>query len=167
MSTEPLIVERSAQPYMAIKGTVTMQTVAAIADRLPEVFGWLGAHGIEPVDAPFFKYNLIDMQNQLEIEVGVPVAATAPPDGDVFPGVLPAGRYVTLTHVGHPKELRDATAELLAWAERQGLEWDMSETGNGQTWAARLEVYKTDPAHEPDMTKWETDLVFRVADYRD
>jgi hypothetical protein len=28
----------------------------------------------------------------------------------------------------------------------------------------RLELYKTDPAVEPDMNKWETELAFRLAD---
>ena len=163
MSPEPSIVERPEQPYVAIGGLVTMQTVGAIADRLPEVFRWLAEHGLEPTGAPFFKYNLIDMDRELEIEVGVPVAAIAEGDGDVRSGVLPAGRYATVTHVGHPDQLIDATAALLDWAAEQGLQWDMSETDDGQRWGCRLEVYNTDPAEEPDMNKWETELAFRLA----
>ena len=30
-------------------------------------------------------------------------------------------------------------------------------------WAARLEIYETDPAVEPDMTKWTTQLAFRLS----
>ncbi|MFC7479362.1 hypothetical protein ACFQX7_03825 [Luedemannella flava] len=51
-----------------------MDTIAAAGDRLPEVFGWLGERGIAPADAPFFKYDVIDMAATLVIEVGVPVA---------------------------------------------------------------------------------------------
>ena len=29
---------------------------------------------------------------------------------------------------------------------------------------SRLEIYKTDPAEEPDMSKWETELAFKLAD---
>jgi hypothetical protein len=39
MQAEPRIVELPEQPYVATRGLVTMQTVGAIADRLPEVFG--------------------------------------------------------------------------------------------------------------------------------
>jgi effector-binding domain-containing protein len=163
MPIRPSIVERPEQPYMAIRGLVTMQTVGAIADRLPEVFVWLAEHGLQSTGAPFFKYNLIDMERQLEVEVGVPVAAAAEGDGEVRAGVLPAGRYATLTHVGHPDELVGVTAALLDWAARQGLRWDMSETDGGQRWGCRLEVYHTDPAEEPDMRKWETELAFRLA----
>lgn len=164
MPTAPRIVERAEQPYVAVSGRVTVQTIGAIADRLPEVFAWLGARGLEPADAPFFKYDLIDMERQLEVEAGVPVAAAAAGDGEVVAGVLPAGRYASLTHVGHPDELVQATTALLDWAAQQGLAWDMTETPEGQRWGCRLEVYKTDPAEQPDMSKWETELLFRLAD---
>ena len=113
--------------------------------------------------APFLKYNVIDMARQLEIEAGVPVAAAIDDDGDVLSGVLPSGRYATVTHVGHPDKLIDVTAALLAWASAQGLNFDMSETGQGDRWGCRLEIYLTDPSQEPDMNKWETQLAFRLA----
>jgi effector-binding domain-containing protein len=165
MPAEPRIVERPEQPYVAISGQVTMQTIGAIADRLPEVFVWLAEHDLEPAGAPFLRYNLVDMRRQLEIEVGVPLAVAVALDGDdeVHAGVLPAGRFATVTHVGHPDELVGVTAALLDWAPQQGLRWDMSETAHGQRWGCRLEVFHTDPADEPDMRKWETELAFRLA----
>jgi hypothetical protein len=39
----------------------------------------------------------------------------------------------------------------------------MSETDDGQRWGCRLEAYTTDPAEEPDMNTWETELAFRLA----
>jgi effector-binding domain-containing protein len=164
MPAEPKIVERAEQPYLAIRGLVTMQTFAAIADRMPEVFGWLGARGVEPTGPPFFKYNVIDMERQLEVEAGVPVAAIAEGEGDIFAGILPAGRYATVTHIGPPDALLGATAALLAWAEERGLTWDMSEEGEGERWGCRLELLKTNPLEEPDVNKWETELAFRLMD---
>ena len=79
-------------------------------------------------------------------------------------GVLPAGRYATLTHVGHPSELMGATKALLDWAAGQGLTWDMSPDADGDRWGSRLEIYLTDPREEPDMSKWVTQLAFRLAD---
>ena len=40
----------------------------------------------------------------------------------------------------------------------------MSETYDGQRWGCRLEVYNTDPTEEPDMSRWEAELAFRLAD---
>jgi effector-binding domain-containing protein len=160
----PQIVERAAQPYVAVRGLVTMQTFADIADRFPEVFGWLARRGIEATGAPFFRYRVVDMERGMEIEAGVPVASRVDGEDSVYCDVLPAGGYATVTYVGHPAELVDVTASLLAWASKEGLAWDMARTDRGERWASRLEFYKTDPAIEPDMTKWEVELAFKLAD---
>jgi effector-binding domain-containing protein len=94
----------------------------------------------------------------------VPVAAAVAGDDRVVTGVLPAGRYATLTHVGHPSELVAATGALLDWAAGQGLTWDMSPDADGDRWGSRLEISLTDPRQEPDMSKWVTQLAFRLAD---
>ena len=94
----------------------------------------------------------------------MPVGAAVDGDAGVVSGVLPAGRYATLTHVGHPSELAEATKALLDWAARQGLSWDMTPADGGERWGARLEIYLTDPEQEPDMSKWHTRLAFRLAD---
>jgi effector-binding domain-containing protein len=162
---EPQIVERAAQPYVAIRAFVTMQTLGTVLPGLhPEVFAWLGARGIPPAGAPFWKYNVVDMERQLEVEVGVPIAVETDGDDRVLSGVVPAGKYATLWHTGHPDTLADPTASLLSWAADQGLAFDLTESGDGQRWGARLEIYETDPAAEPDMNKWLTELAFRLAD---
>src|SRR5580698_6449761 len=92
MSAAPEIVTRAEQPYVAIRARVTMAELGGVADRLPEVFGWLGARGLAPAGPPFFKYNVIDMARELEVEAGVPVAAAVAGDDQVVSGVLPAGR---------------------------------------------------------------------------
>ena len=160
----PEIVTRAEQPYAAIGARVRMAELGGLGARIGEVFGWLGARGLGPAGAPFFKYNLIDMERELEVEAGVPVAAAVDGDDQVISGVLPAGRYATLTHVGHPSELLGVTGALLDWAATQGLRWDMSPADGGERWGCRLEIYLTDPSQEPDMSKWETQLAFRLAD---
>jgi hypothetical protein len=72
---KPKIVEREAQSYMAYGASVTMATVAEVLPPLhPELRSWLAERDIEIVGDPFFKYNLIDMEHHLEVEVGFPVA---------------------------------------------------------------------------------------------
>jgi effector-binding domain-containing protein len=165
MLGEPTIEQRSEQPYAAIRRKVTMQTIGAVLPEIhPNVFAWLGKKGIAPAGAPFWKYNVIDMEAQMEVEVGVPVAAAVSGAGEVLGGVLPAGRYATVWHTGHPSELMTATASLLDWAAGQDLKWDKSESEHGEVWTSRLEIYETDPAEEPDMTKWRTQLAFKLAD---
>lgn len=158
----PTIIERDAQPYVAIGGAVPMREMATVADRLGEVFAFVAERAAEPAGAPFFKYAAIDMDDLLEVEAGVPLTAPLAGEGPVKAGVLPAGRYVAVTHVGHPDELLGVTGELLAWADAQGLVFDRIGTPAGERWACRLELYETDPAVEPDMHKWSTTLAFKL-----
>jgi effector-binding domain-containing protein len=164
MPGTPEITTRPEQPYVAIREQVAMAELGGLAARFGEVFGWLAAQGVAPAGPPFFKYNAIDMTRELDMEAGVPVARVMDGDGAVVAGVLPAGRYVTVTHVGHPQDLARATGELLDWAGREGLKWDMTPGDGGEQWGSRVEFYLTDPNQEPDMNKWQTQLAFRLAD---
>jgi hypothetical protein len=56
----------------------------------PKVFGWLHERDIPAAGPPFWKYNVIDMDRLLEVEVGVPVAAAVDGDDRVLAGMLPA-----------------------------------------------------------------------------
>jgi hypothetical protein len=106
------------------------------------------------------------MERELLVEAGIPVTSPVKlgdADGGVRTETLPGGRFVTTTYVGHPDGLIDATAELLQWAETQGLEWDVKQDGPGERWGCRLEIYHTDPREQPDMNAWRTELAFRLA----
>jgi effector-binding domain-containing protein len=164
MTATPEIETRHETPYAAVRTLVTWAEIAGLGRHFEQVFGWLGARGLEPAGAPFFRYNVLDMERKLQVDVGVPAAAAAPGDDDIVTGVLPAGRYVTLIHVGHPSELAGVTQTLLDWAAAQGLTWDMVPGEGGEHWGGRVEFYLTDPAGEPDMSKWVTQLAFRLAD---
>lgn len=160
--TEPRVTQWADQHYAGITARVTMQSIGDVADRLPEVLARLADAGLEPAAAPFLRYHVIDMDTELEVEVGVPVDRPVPGTGPVRPGVLPAGRYVTVTHVGHPDELVAVTASLLAWAEREGLELDVERTERGERWGARVELWHSGPEGS-DATSSVTELAFRLA----
>jgi effector-binding domain-containing protein len=164
MDVAPEITQRAAQPYAGISAWVTMAAIGSVADRIPEIFSWLGARGIAPAGPPFFRYHVVDMERQLQVEAGVPVASAVEDDGPIRAGTLPAGRFAIMTHTGAPDTLAAATAKLLDWAEARGLAWDISRTDAGEHWGCRLEFYLTNPAEQPDASKWQTQLVFRLAD---
>lgn len=153
---DPTIVNREAQPYVALRGKVAMNEIGEFARRTPELFSWLAARGIDPVGEVFFKYDVVDMEHGLVLEIGVPVEERHHGEGEIVAGVLPPGRYASVTHIGHPDKLVDVTRDLLAWADEQGLVWD----NDGDKWGCRLEVYKSDIGE--DMNNWETELLFRL-----
>ena len=162
---EPTIVERPEQPYIGRRETISMTEFARVADHLPTMFAGLAERGVPIAGAPFLRYRVIDMAAEMVVEAGIPVAvgdvAVEQPD---FVDRLPAGRYATVAHVGHPDGLMAATARLLDWAQDHGLTWDMTPTPTGEVWGCRLEMLMSNPAGQPDMHKWETVLLFRLAD---
>ncbi len=99
MISEPKLEARAAQPYVAIHTQTTMQNLGnAITQGIGEVAGWLQRQGIAPSGAPFARYLVIDMERQLDIEVGWPVAHAMGGDGRIQAGTLPAGRYASLIY---------------------------------------------------------------------
>jgi len=163
------VVERDAQPYVSIAAQLKMSELAdSLGPLAPRIFARLGELGVEPAGPPFWKYNVIDMAGLLAMEVGVAVAdpglVSRGPSDEIQPGVLPAGRYAVVRHHGHPDGLEQATGDLLAWADRQGLRWDTVDDDGDERWVARLEEYLDHPEETPDMDDWDTDIVFKLAD---
>jgi effector-binding domain-containing protein len=156
------VVQRDAVPYAAIAIAVPMERLATAVPLNGVVFDWLAQQDVAPAGPPFWKYNVIDMAGQLELEVGVATAIPATADAQVGVGQLPAGRYLETVFHGHPDGLRQATADLLAYADAQGLTFDRTDSPTGDRWVARLEYYLTDPDNQPDMTQWDTTLSFKL-----
>jgi effector-binding domain-containing protein len=163
MSHDPQIQARAAQHYAAIPATVAMDGIsAAVDDALPALFGWLASEGIAPAGAPLIRYLVIDMAGELQIELGVPVAAPVTASGRVQPGALPEGRYAVLRHTGPYDGLLASNAALLQWAQEKGIKLDTWDTPQGSAWRGRAEHYLTDPSREPDPAKFETDIAFLI-----
>ena len=161
---EPRIVTRPEQSYVGIRAAVTLDTIGLVADRIGDLIGWLAARGAAPAGAPFLRYWVIDMERRLDVEAGVPTASPIAGEDDVVTGSLPAGHYAVLSHHGHPDELIGATGALLAWAEEQGLTWDVHDDPEGTAWGCRIEVFMTNPMEQPDPSQWDTELVFKLTD---
>src|SRR4051812_756111 len=126
MITEPKLEDRAEQPYVAIRSQVTMDEMPGLPPLWDEVYGWLASKGIQPAGAPFWKYRIVDMENKLEIDVGVPVATAVAGEGRIVADTNAAGRYVTMVYTGpfDGDGLMKATESLLKWADKNGIAWD-------------------------------------------
>jgi effector-binding domain-containing protein len=160
---QPQVRDRQEQAYAGIPVTVTMATFPAAADTtFPELFGWLAEHGIAPAGPPFIRYHVIDMAADLEIEFGVPVDGPVQGAGRVRPGVLPAGQYLTLLHVGPYDGLVAANAAVQEWAGQQGI--TLAASADGRRWPGRVEHYLSDPREVTDPARWETEVAYLTGD---
>ena len=165
MRREPTVEQRAALPYLGIRMQFRMDGFPAAADAtIPELFGWLENHGTPAAGPPFIRYHVIDMPAELDVEFGIPVQAAAAGDERVRPGVLPAGRYVALRHIGPYDGLIASNAALQDWAQDRGITFDSWDTDHGQAWRSRVEHYLTDPAAETDPAKWEVDIAYLISE---
>ena len=136
--TEPQVRELPACTYVGERSTVAMDQLAATIDAgFPRLFARAG----EPLGAPFIRYHAFDPQ--LDIELGVPSAA-----GEAE---FASGEFVMATHVGAYEELVGVHAALQAWLAERGL-----------SSADAIELYQTDPRAEPDVSKWVTEVGYRL-----
>jgi effector-binding domain-containing protein len=160
MIDEPRIEQRAAQPYVGLRATTTMAGLSTVLDaQWPRVFGWLDEQGIAVTDPPVLRYLSVDMEHQLVIDLGVPMTQPVTPGGGLHVDELPAGRWVTLRHVGPYDGLVAANARVQEWAEQQGLRF----ATDGTTWRGRVEHYVSDPQEVPP-DEWVTTVDYLLRD---
>ena len=161
MLSEPKIEHRDEQHTAAIRVHVAPHEIGEVVPPLcDEVLAWLKDKDITPAGPPYFRYLVIDMDEELFMEAGVAVESPVEGDDRVSAEHFPSGLYATAVHKGHPDELEASTAELLQWATDNSIEWQMGQTAQGEAWVARTEFHLTDAEAEPDMNNWETELAF-------
>jgi effector-binding domain-containing protein len=122
---------------------------------------WMKQEGIEGAGKPFFRYYVINMEGEMDVEVGIPVATPLRGDGRVCPGVLPGGRYASLIYIGTGYT---GSSGLIRWAMENGLAFDQWEDPKGTAFRARYERYLTDPKIQPLKSKWEVEVAIKMAD---
>jgi effector-binding domain-containing protein len=167
--SEPQIELRPAQQYVGIAGEITDGVPAFVDRAFPELFGWLREHAAEPAGPPFIRYRELDTDGEpIELEVGAPVNGDDRGDERVRADALPAGRYLTMLHVGPYRsetapDLAAARARLVDWAAKQGIVYSR-ETDRGLALPCCLERYLIGPMEESDFSKWETEFAYLVLD---
>jgi effector-binding domain-containing protein len=140
MITEPTQQVRSEQPYIGIRTRVQMRNLPVTAPPLfLELLTWLEKQDITPCGAGFFRYLVMDRNEQMTLDVGFPVTHPIAGDGRIQAGTLPAGRYGSLIYTGTYASLAEVTDTLLDWGEKNGIQWQTSE--DGMAWGARIEFY--------------------------
>jgi effector-binding domain-containing protein len=162
--TEPHIVQRDEQQYAGIRTHATLREWSRVNALLGQLFGWLSERDIDGAGPPLYRYWTIgDEEEEFDVEVGVPVGDAVTPDEGVHAGTIPAASYVRLIHVGHPDRLGRAHDSLRRWAEDEGVQLKRTVEGSREVWSGLVEFYLTDPAVEPDPSRWRTEILYQIA----
>jgi effector-binding domain-containing protein len=133
--------------------TLSIRTRTAVQD-LPQVFGegygaiaqYLGELGEQPIGPPFAAYYNMDMDN-LDVELGFPVARPLPGKDEIKAGEIPGGRVATCMYVGPYSEMEPVYTALFKWMEDNGYQ------GTGVSY----ELYLNDPRETPPA---QTQIIF-------
>ena len=148
MSLEVKIQTLAPQPVLSQRFSIAPAEMGAkLGQVLPAVLAFAGSRGIAVEGAPFSRYHTMD-EGTLDLEAGLPVGDRAGGEGDIVASELPGGKVAVTWHVGPYDALGETHQALQAWAREHG-----HRVGSGP-W----EVYVTDPASEPDPSKWRTQI---------
>jgi hypothetical protein len=144
---------------MSSAAAIAAGVPAAVDRAFPQLFAWLGQHGVEPTGPPFIRYHEVDDAGEpLGLDVGAPLPGHHEGGGAVRADILPAGRYITQVHVGpytHATvpDLGGARDALRDWIETRAI-------ASG----CLIEHYRVGPPLESDWTKWETELACLIVE---
>jgi effector-binding domain-containing protein len=151
MIGQPSIETRAAQHYMGIHTTVSFKGMFAAFDQcLKELRTWVKQNGLEDEGPFLLRYHVIDMSGSMQIEAGYGVSKHRPAIDRIKPGVLPAGRYATLTYSGSGLQGNKA---LIEWANQNGIAWDRHDDPAGDAFACRFEAFQTQVRLVPRKTQ--------------
>jgi hypothetical protein len=161
---EPARVEERAEiPYVGIRVTTPFRGMLAVRDELlAEARSGIEQAAIDTVGYGFLRLHVIDMDGPMDLEAGYFTSGHVKSEHPrLRPGVMPAGRYATLTYQDHA---RRANRALQDWARDNALTLDRWSAPEGDAFACRYEAFWTDPKVEPRKTKWTVELAMRLAD---
>ena len=161
--SEPQIEEKQAQNYVAIRTQVPMEKLSEVIPQyIDETEAWLTDKGHEPVGVPIVRYHIIDMESELDIEVGWCTQEAVLGDERISSGIIPAGKYGTLTYTDVNKGI-EGNGALIQWAEANDIEWDAWDDPKGHAFRSRVEYMLDGPDDDPNPTNWRTEVAILIA----
>ena len=147
---------------MGIRTIAAFQGMFAVRDELlKELRLWVQKNGIAEEGPYFLRYHVIDMNNQMDIEVGIVLSRPLAGDDRVSPGILPAGHYAILIY---SRYAMSANKALIQWAKENGVQWDRRDDPSGDAFRCRYEAYLTDYRIQPRKSEWKVELAIKIAD---
>jgi effector-binding domain-containing protein len=152
MAYEVEIKELPAQAVLTIRMTTTPGRLSeTIREMLPQVSAYADERGAKLNGPPFALYHAYS-DDEVDLEAGVPVDTAVDGSDRIISRELPATRAAVTWHVGPYDTSGEAHEFLDGWIHGQGMDHV------GAPW----EVYWTDPAEEPDSSKWRTEVGYPI-----
>ena len=152
MSYEVTLDEQAALPTLVVRTRTSVHNLpSALGQAYGAVASYLGGLGQAPAGPPFSAYYNADMED-LDVEIGFPVAQALPGDGaTVQAGRMQGGTVAMCLHVGPYSRIGTAYEALTAWMAENRYE----------VAGPAYEIYLNDPGETPH-SELQTQVVFQV-----
>ena len=143
------IKDQAAQPSLSIRARTSVDGLPQLlGESYGKIAGYLAELGAQPAGAPFAAYYNMDMQD-LDVEIGFPVAEPLVGKGDIQANEVPGGKLGFALHTGRYGDIAPAYDALIQFVKEQGYE----PTG------VAYEFYLNDPGETP-QEQLQTQIVF-------
>jgi effector-binding domain-containing protein len=116
------LVEQETQTVIFIRTRTSFADMPKlIGESYCKITAYLGELGEQPAGMPYAAYYNLDMQD-MDLEMGFPVARQLPGKGEIKPGIIPAGKYVTCLYQGPYSQMERAYNEIFKWLQENNRE---------------------------------------------
>jgi len=134
------IFKQMKQPTLVIRTRTKVQELPqAIGASYCKITQYLQELGETVTDVPFVCYHNLDMQN-LDVEIGFPVAKALSEKKDIKPDAIPEGYAVSCIYRGPYSQMEPVYNEITSWLEQN----------NYQAVGATYEYYYNGPGFPED-----------------
>jgi effector-binding domain-containing protein len=117
MSNQVELKQVPATPLLVVRRTAPQSQLSRVVpDACGVVWNFVRAHEITPRG----RHVAVYLNGNIDMEIGVEVAATAVGGGDVILSATPAGNVATATHWGDYRGLGGAHQAILQWCDANG-----------------------------------------------
>lgn len=114
--------EQEAQPVLFIRARTALEGLPLlIGESYRQIAEYLAELGQQSAHAPYTAYYNLDMQD-LDVEMGFPVAGPLPGKDEIKAGEVPAGRYVSCMFKGPYAQMEPVYNEMNKWIQDNNLE---------------------------------------------
>lgn len=158
----PSVIEREAEPYLAIRAAGAMRDLPHFAPPLlPKLHAFMAGRGIA-AGPTLFRYLSFGHDGGVELDVGALTDGRQTGSEAVEAGELPAGRYAFATYAGPYDRLHDAFCMLNGWFRARGLSAVENASGAGHAPGGQFEIYRVGPSDTDDPVQYRTDLFIQL-----
>lgn len=114
------LIQQIKQPILVISACTKVENLPMlIGQSYGKIVAYLEELNERMTNIPFVAYHSMDMQN-LDVEIGFPVAKSFPNKGDIKSAFIPESKAVLSMHRGPYNDMEPIYAEMAKWIENNG-----------------------------------------------